>query len=46
MKYVATPLYYQLLMAEDPLTEASADRAAAAALAAARAGVLTPIVHR
>ena len=35
MKYVAAPLYYQLLMTEDPLTEASADRAAAAALAAA-----------
>lgn len=40
MKYVAAPLYYQLLMTEDPLTYASADRAAAAAVAAARAGVL------
>jgi AcrR family transcriptional regulator len=41
MKYVAAPLYYQLLMTDEPLTEAAADRAAAAALAAARAGVLT-----
>ena len=41
MKYVAAPLYYQLLMTDEPLTEADADRAAAAALAAARAGVLT-----
>ena len=41
MKYVAAPLYYQLLMTDEPLTEAAADRAAAAALAAARAGVLS-----
>jgi AcrR family transcriptional regulator len=40
MKYVAAPLYYQLLMTDEPLTEAAADRAAAAALTAARAGVL------
>ena len=40
MKYVAAPLYYQLLMTAEPLTETSADRAAAAAVAAARAGVL------
>ena len=40
MKYIAAPLYYQLLMTDEPLTEAAADRAAAAALAAARAGVL------
>jgi AcrR family transcriptional regulator len=39
MKYVAAPLYYQLLMTDEPLTDESADRAAAAALAAARAGV-------
>ena len=41
MKYVAAPLYYQLLMTDESLTEAAADRAAAAALAAARAGVLS-----
>jgi AcrR family transcriptional regulator len=41
MKYVAAPLYYQLLMTDEPLSEAAADRAAAAALAAARAGVLS-----
>jgi hypothetical protein len=40
MKYIAAPLYYQLLMTDEPVTEASADRAAAAALAAARAGTL------
>ena len=40
-KYVAAPLYFQLLMTDEPLTEAAADRAAAAALAAARAGILT-----
>ena len=45
MKYVAAPLYYQLLMTDDPLTNASADRAAAAAVAAARAGVLTAMVE-
>ncbi len=45
MKYVAAPLYYQLLMTEDPLTEVSADRAAAAALASARAGVLSAMVQ-
>lgn len=43
MKYVAAPLYYQLLMTDESLTEAAADRAAAAALAAARAGLLTAI---
>jgi hypothetical protein len=41
MKYIAAPLYYQLLMTDEPLTEAAADRAAAAAVAAARAGVLS-----
>ena len=41
MKYVAAPIYYQLLMSDEPLTEATADRAAAAALTAARAGLLT-----
>ena len=39
MKYVAAPLYYQLLMTAEPLTQTTADRAAAAAVAAARAGV-------
>ena len=40
MKYIAAPLFYQLLMTDEPLTQQSADRAAAAALAAARAGIL------
>ena len=40
MKYVAAPLYYQLLLTDEPLGVVSADRASAAALAAARAGVL------
>ncbi|MEU8174983.1 TetR/AcrR family transcriptional regulator [Microbispora hainanensis] len=38
---VSAPLYYALLNTGEPLDEAAADRAAAAALAAARAGVLT-----
>jgi AcrR family transcriptional regulator len=37
--YVAAPLYHRLLVTGQPLTEAVADRAAAAALAAARAGI-------
>ena len=41
MKYIAAPLYYQMLMTDEPLTTATADRAAAAAIAAARAGILT-----
>ena len=41
MKFIAAPLYYQLLMTDEALTNATADRAAAAALAAARAGVFT-----
>lgn len=36
---VAAPLYYELLVTRVPVTERDADRAAAAALAAARAGV-------
>jgi hypothetical protein len=40
MRYVAAPLYFQLLMTDEPLTDADARRAAASALAAARAGVL------
>jgi len=38
---VAAPLYYRLLITAEPLNEAAADRAVAAALAAARAGVFT-----
>jgi len=34
-------LYYRLLITAEPLNEAAADRAVAAALAAARAGVFT-----
>ncbi|MEV5743683.1 TetR/AcrR family transcriptional regulator [Microbispora rosea] len=37
---VSAPLYYALLNTGEPLDEAAADRAAAAALAAARAGAL------
>ena len=40
MKYVAAPLYYQMLLTDEALDVETADRAAAAALAAARAGVL------
>lgn len=38
---VSAPLYYALLNTGEPLDETAADRAAAAALAAARAGALT-----
>ncbi|TQS27180.1 TetR/AcrR family transcriptional regulator [Microbispora sp. KK1-11] len=38
---VSAPLYYALLNTGEPLDEAAADRAATAALAAARAGALT-----
>ncbi|MEV1200217.1 TetR/AcrR family transcriptional regulator [Microbispora rosea] len=38
---VSAPLYYALLNTGEPLDEAAADRAAVAALAAARAGALT-----
>ncbi len=41
IRYVAAPLYYRLLITADPLTEATADQAASAALAAARAGALS-----
>ena len=44
MKYIAAPLYCQLLMTDEPLTEATADQASAAALAAARVGVESVIV--
>lgn len=39
MHAVAAPLYYELLVTRVPVTERDADRGAAAALAAARAGV-------
>lgn len=38
IRAVSAPLYYRLLASGDPLDEAAADRAAAAAVAAARAG--------
>ncbi|WP_214411226.1 TetR/AcrR family transcriptional regulator [Sphaerisporangium fuscum] len=38
---VSAPLYYALLNTGEPLDDAAADRAAAAALAAARAGVIS-----
>ncbi|MFJ4095355.1 TetR/AcrR family transcriptional regulator [Kitasatospora sp. NPDC089913] len=38
VRAVSAPLYYRMLTTPDPLDEATADRAAAAALAAARAG--------
>lgn len=41
MNAVAAPLYYRLLVSREPITERDADRAAAATLAAARAGVFT-----
>jgi AcrR family transcriptional regulator len=40
MKYVAAPLYFQLLMTDEPLTMRDAERAATTALAAARDGLL------
>jgi AcrR family transcriptional regulator len=39
MHAMAAPLYYELLVTQVPVTERDADRGAAAALAAARAGV-------
>jgi AcrR family transcriptional regulator len=41
VKQVAAPLFYRLLVTAEPLTQATADQAAAVALAAARAGVFT-----
>ena len=41
MNALAAPLYYRLLVAAEPPAPADADRAAAAVLAAARAGVFT-----
>jgi hypothetical protein len=43
IEYLAAPLYYRLLITGEPLTEAIADLAAAAALAAARVGVFTSV---
>ena len=43
IKQVGAPLYYRHLIIEEPLTTAAADLAAAAALAAARAGVFIQI---
>ena len=42
MQHLTAPLFHRLLVTAEPLTQASADQAAAAALAAARAGVFTP----
>jgi AcrR family transcriptional regulator len=39
MRYLAAPLFHRLLVTAEPLTRSTADQAAAAALAAARAGV-------
>jgi AcrR family transcriptional regulator len=41
MHAMAAPLYYRLLVTREPVSERDADQAAAAALAAARAGVFT-----
>ncbi|MGC9495850.1 TetR/AcrR family transcriptional regulator [Streptomyces sp. WG7] len=41
IRAVSAPLYYRLLTTGEPLDEATADRAAAAAVAAARAGVFS-----
>jgi AcrR family transcriptional regulator len=46
IKYVAAPLYHRLLITAEPLTEAAADLAADAALAAARAGVFAKNTRR
>ncbi|MGI5523765.1 TetR/AcrR family transcriptional regulator [Micromonospora sp. CA-259024] len=42
IRAVSAPLYYRLLVSGDPIDEATADRAAEAAAAAARAGVHAP----
>jgi AcrR family transcriptional regulator len=39
LRYLAAPLFHRLLVLAEPLTQDAADQAAAAALAAARAGV-------
>ncbi|MFD8203284.1 TetR/AcrR family transcriptional regulator [Streptomyces sp. NPDC059701] len=45
VRAVSAPLYYRLLTTGEPLDEAAADRAAEAAVAAARAGVFAPTGH-
>ncbi|GAA3104242.1 TetR-like C-terminal domain-containing protein [Nonomuraea salmonea] len=40
IRVAVAPVYYRLFVAHEPVTERDADRAADAALAAARAGVL------
>jgi AcrR family transcriptional regulator len=40
---IAAPLYFRLLVTDEPLTPAAADLAATAALAAARAGLFTSL---
>jgi hypothetical protein len=42
MKHLTAPLFHRLLVTAEPLTQASADQAAAAALVAARAGIFIP----
>ena len=42
MKHLTAPLFHRLLVTAEPLTQASADQAAAAALVAARAGIFVP----
>ena len=42
MKYLSAPLFHRLLVTAEPLTQANADQATAAALAAARAGLFIP----
>ncbi|MFD7260373.1 TetR/AcrR family transcriptional regulator [Streptomyces sp. NPDC059874] len=46
IRAVSAPLYYRLLTSEAPLDEAAAERAARAAVSAARAGVFTGRVSR
>lgn len=41
MKYLSAPLFHRLLITAEPVTQAAADQAAAAPLAAARVGVFT-----
>jgi Tetracyclin repressor-like, C-terminal domain len=40
IRVAVAPVYYRLFVAHEPVTERDADRAADAALAAARAGIL------
>jgi AcrR family transcriptional regulator len=42
VRAVVAPIYLRILVTAEPISERTADRAAAAALAAARAGVLSP----